>query len=120
MDIRLFAAEYFDHIRKPPQFTGKAFSQLCRIFTALANIKETVSTVNSNIQSAVRFEIHGEFTDGRTCQRQNPLHPVGGQNTECHLFIIAAQIESFVKVLIPRSEERRVGKECRSRWSPYH
>ena len=22
--------------------------------------------------------------------------------------------------LIERSEERRVGKECRSRWSPYH
>ena len=22
--------------------------------------------------------------------------------------------------LIVRSEERRVGKECRSRWSPYH
>src|SRR3712207_3700177 len=22
--------------------------------------------------------------------------------------------------LKPRSEERRVGKECRSRWSPYH
>ena len=22
--------------------------------------------------------------------------------------------------LIQRSEERRVGKECRSRWSPYH
>ena len=24
------------------------------------------------------------------------------------------------KNLAPRSEERRVGKECRSRWSPYH
>ena len=23
-------------------------------------------------------------------------------------------------VVRPRSEERRVGKECRSRWSPYH
>ena len=23
-------------------------------------------------------------------------------------------------VLLMRSEERRVGKECRSRWSPYH
>ena len=23
-------------------------------------------------------------------------------------------------VVISRSEERRVGKECRSRWSPYH
>ena len=26
----------------------------------------------------------------------------------------------FAKILIKRSEERRVGKECRSRWSPYH
>ena len=25
-----------------------------------------------------------------------------------------------VKSLEERSEERRVGKECRSRWSPYH
>ena len=24
------------------------------------------------------------------------------------------------KQINPRSEERRVGKECRSRWSPYH
>ena len=23
-------------------------------------------------------------------------------------------------IALPRSEERRVGKECRSRWSPYH
>ena len=27
---------------------------------------------------------------------------------------------TFVKKAIDRSEERRVGKECRSRWSPYH
>ena len=27
--------------------------------------------------------------------------------------------DSFRQVLT-RSEERRVGKECRSRWSPYH
>ena len=25
-----------------------------------------------------------------------------------------------VALLLCRSEERRVGKECRSRWSPYH
>ena len=36
------------------------------------------------------------------------------------------QNKGFVKVfavlltLVCRSEERRVGKECRSRWSPYH
>ena len=28
------------------------------------------------------------------------------------------EIQSHVSIL--RSEERRVGKECRSRWSPYH
>src|SRR3989441_5334506 len=33
-----------------------------------------------------------------------------------------AKAEMVVKVKEPieRSEERRVGKECRSRWSPYH
>ena len=27
---------------------------------------------------------------------------------------------SVIKKTLQRSEERRVGKECRSRWSPYH
>ena len=31
---------------------------------------------------------------------------------------LAPKDSLIVKVL--RSEERRVGKECRSRWSPYH
>ena len=26
----------------------------------------------------------------------------------------------LANVIVGRSEERRVGKECRSRWSPYH
>src|SRR5258708_39213071 len=26
----------------------------------------------------------------------------------------------YVRTYVHRSEERRVGKECRSRWSPYH
>ena len=28
--------------------------------------------------------------------------------------------ENFEDYMTNRSEERRVGKECRSRWSPYH
>src|SRR2546430_12637185 len=28
--------------------------------------------------------------------------------------------QPFAKLVRRRSEERRVGKECRSRWSPYH
>ena len=29
-------------------------------------------------------------------------------------------IRKTIKSIRNRSEERRVGKECRSRWSPYH
>ena len=28
--------------------------------------------------------------------------------------------ERYIDDSLTRSEERRVGKECRSRWSPYH
>ena len=34
-----------------------------------------------------------------------------------HYGINVAKIKEIVQY---RSEERRVGKECRSRWSPYH
>ena len=27
---------------------------------------------------------------------------------------------AVIVIIVLRSEERRVGKECRSRWSPYH
>ena len=36
------------------------------------------------------------------------------------LFELVMALEDEYSVEIPRSEERRVGKECRSRWSPYH
>src|SRR2546429_3312278 len=35
-------------------------------------------------------------------------------------FTPAAVVHSRKRSLNHRSEERRVGKECRSRWSPYH
>ena len=33
---------------------------------------------------------------------------------------IKAESERLTDFQVARSEERRVGKECRSRWSPYH
>src|SRR5258707_7097806 len=36
---------------------------------------------------------------------------------EIHANLIAGMLDGKLK---HRSEERRVGKECRSRWSPYH
>ena len=37
----------------------------------------------------------------------------------CGIKCVSANEMHFVGHF-PRSEERRVGKECRSRWSPYH
>ena len=34
--------------------------------------------------------------------------------------VVAAIVLAVTAFFTPRSEERRVGKECRSRWSPYH
>ena len=36
------------------------------------------------------------------------------------LLLIVVALGAVGYVWFSRSEERRVGKECRSRWSPYH
>ena len=38
--------------------------------------------------------------------------------SEFYFYEYAFKNENFTELC--RSEERRVGKECRSRWSPYH
>ena len=40
----------------------------------------------------------------------------GNANIQC-VFKCGANVTGVLDI---RSEERRVGKECRSRWSPYH
>ena len=36
------------------------------------------------------------------------------------LGIVCMGVCLTIGIICDRSEERRVGKECRSRWSPYH
>ena len=44
--------------------------------------------------------------------RINGYQPVAG--------CVGTDMAAFFQGLMDRSEERRVGKECRSRWSPDH
>ena len=46
--------------------------------------------------------------DGRFIERVGFYNPIAGEK------------EEGLRLVHDRSEERRVGKECRSRWSPYH
>jgi len=48
-----------------------------------------------------------------------PIHPLFYALTKMTDIIDITLLIPLV-ALIVRSEERRVGKECRSRWSPYH
>ena len=55
-----------------------------------------------------------------------PLELVAGVDglarviTSPHIQKTGLALAGFHEYLKVRSEERRVGKECRSRWSPYH
>ena len=50
-------------------------------------------------------------------ERNSPLilgtEPIGK-------LLIQYSVPAIIAMTVTRSEERRVGKECRSRWSPYH
>src|SRR2546430_16125797 len=39
---------------------------------------------------------------------------------ECQVAPNESNVYCVIEIADARSEERRVGKECRSRWSPYH
>src|SRR3712207_7179132 len=43
-----------------------------------------------------------------------------GEQVEMGVAVRMAVLDVLARDLRRRSEERRVGKECRSRWSPYH
>src|SRR2546426_10199932 len=47
-------------------------------------------------------------------------HGEGVLRAEAQLGLQVRHLVPLRKLLKCRSEERRVGKECRSRWSPYH
>src|SRR2546422_5055806 len=59
------------------------------------------------------------FSSARHQKRANERVKVAIQNTVhvAHFKFRAVVLNQTVGL---RSEERRVGKECRSRWSPYH
>ena len=59
-----------------------------------------------------------EYMDGETVLKTEEVVEEIGRATR--LNSSHAEIRISYAVFCLRSEERRVGKECRSRWSPYH
>ena len=70
---------------------------------------------NENIVYVLNAPALKSIDKGKTFQRMQTPH---GDNH--HLWIHHKNNKIMINSNDGRSEERRVGKECRSRWSPYH
>src|SRR3712207_9228730 len=66
------------------------------------------------IKAFIRFAGFGNNNNTKKIGIVFPLQSKGDRQFEMGI----EKIEYLVDIV--RSEERRVGKECRSRWSPYH
>ena len=83
----------------------------------MAHKKGVGSTKNGRDSAAQRLgtkRADGQFVlAGNILVRQRGTHIQPGEN-------VGKGSDDTLFALVDRSEERRVGKECRSRWSPYH
>src|SRR5260221_2628797 len=97
-----------DTIGNTPLIELKSFSPHpgVQIFAKLEGVNPSGSIKDRIAKKMIEeAEASGRLTPGSIL-----LEPTSG-NTGIALAMIAR---------VKRSEERRVGKECRSRWSPYH
>ena len=99
---------------------------------SIDKIKSAINTVSSTrgdlgaIQNRLEHTINnlGVTTENMTAAesriRDTDMAQEMMSYTKNNILVQAAQAMLAQANQLPRSEERRVGKECRSRWSPYH
>ena len=80
---------------------------------------EKVSVINQVFYELYNFELNSsDIYAPENCLINNLL--VSRKGNLISLATLYCIIAKKLSLPIHRSEERRVGKECRSRWSPYH
>src|SRR3712207_9048745 len=107
-------------IRRPPRSTLFPYTTLFRSI-ARSRLAEHPSRGEKALAAVPEFEEmagwvrwHHERPDGRGYpdKLRGSWIPLEAK--------ILAVAQAYAAMVLDRSEERRVGKECRSRWSPYH
>ena len=83
-------------------------------FSVLDGTGQAARDLRSNIGAAFTIRPYAQMTleDGEISQGTTPS--ISQQSIDEVIAAARGQVKAY------RSEERRVGKECRSRWSPYH
>ena len=91
-----------------------------------ADLDEAIRRHRIGSDSYRREATERRHAEGRRTARENIADLADdGSFVEYGALVIAAQrrrrsLDDLIERTPARSEERRVGKECRSRWSPYH
>src|SRR5258708_37460420 len=98
------------------EFLGIIGAASATALTASCNRINPLVGTPSSPANLVRFPEKTEmiFLTDRPPQLETPIHYFRQDLTPNEAFFVRWHLEGI------RSEERRVGKECRSRWSPYH
>src|SRR3989449_11271704 len=98
-------------IRRPPRSTLFPYTTLFRSRHAY---DEYLKIIDTEVQRCRRIvESLLDFSRPKAGEKK----PVDVNAVVEHTLFLLKHHARFKRV---RSEERRVGKECRSRWSPYH
>src|SRR2546422_9276864 len=103
---------FFLMIRRPPRSTLFPYTTLFRSIID--------NTVNASLGAAspTTFDA-GRLAFAQTTGNLDLVRPLQVGRLKSVSFVTGAEFR-LEDYRIERSEERRVGKECRSRWSPYH
>ena len=72
---------------------------------------------NYGIRTDLALEATERFTEENVEVRGVEIHEDYNEEKDIRTTVVKITTENGART---RSEERRVGKECRSRWSPYH
>src|SRR2546429_7819732 len=101
-------------IRRPPRSTLFPYTTLFRSHRPRIAEEHLRCYFDDPRLSRARWAKKEQITDwAPPCLQAGTKHAVQ-VNDRLHGFVLPNNL------LAQRSEERRVGKECRSRWSPYH
>src|SRR3712207_9187880 len=117
VDAREGVSFFFLMIRRPPRSTLFPYTTLFRSYFLMGQ-NPVVASIHAGLQrralTKLKWLVVRDLAEieSATFWKDMPEVRNGEFKTE--------DIQTEVFLLPARSEERRVGKECRSRWSPYH
>ena len=89
---------------------AQAKSVVGKLLSEYPDLRGRVQQITGEIEVAVR-----EINRLSLNQQKSELEKLGGYTP-----VKRVERKGLPDLELGRSEERRVGKECRSRWSPYH